>query len=741
MTEPLEPVDSAYRAPQGAGRGGAARDGVDLVRSVGQPPLTMRTTLPLHRLGLFLPLLLAAPALSQVTSTGVGGAQRDRHGLYQSNVVVPGKVVDLAQEPGGSLLYCTLEGTVGRIVPWTGAKVLATAQSGPFPNPLRAVASTPDGDVAVLDSGGDVYVLPDGKAPAVKVYSDLYMIGDATDLVVDARGSYLIASATPSTGQRGINWVSADGQSWGYWLVKHQPVQLAHDPLTGGLLISESGNGGALRLSVAGSPVHATNPLDTTTKPGLSAAADDGDLALEADGDVWWIAGTKVYKRARAAGTTSLVATTPGPLAGAAIARSTPQVPGSTWSLWVAQGGYPTLVRELFSVEAPGGAIAADQGPVPNRGAKVNVNFGFQVFDLAADNHGDLLVGGTLWGGQQFIKRVTLSPTPSIATVATSADGLLAPVEGLAVAPDDSVYVLERSGHVRRMTEGPLALQTVYSDPGDAIAVAKDLALDVDGTLYIASREGWDFGHVTAVSGGVGSVIATTEESRGLAANPAGGMYVTQWRGTGFEGSVDLFKFASNTFEPQPGFSGMNYSNGEAWGDGDLCVAADGSVYTISEDDWSLVRYDAALDGLERIGSGFLNRPSGLAIAPSTANSGSTTGWSLYASEWDNLWEFPSSQPPASTLVNAALGVGLARTPVAGWRPELGRPRAIAPGPLPGTLVVSDADGVLRQLDPAAGTLRELELAPRSGDAGPRAARVDGVWYVLEGWVIWRVEP
>ena len=26
----------------------------------------------------------------------------------------------------------------------------------------------------------------------------------------------------------------------------------------------------------------------------------------------------------------------------------------------------------------------------------------------------------------------------------------------------------------------------------------------------------------------------------------------------------------------------------------EVCVAADGSVYTISEDDWSLVRYDAA---------------------------------------------------------------------------------------------------------------------------------------------------
>ncbi|HVS16952.1 MAG TPA: hypothetical protein VMT18_00025, partial [Planctomycetota bacterium] len=56
-----------------------------------------------------LALLLATPsAPAQVSSTGVGGANRDRHGLYQSNVVLPGKVVDLAPEPEGSLLYCTL---------------------------------------------------------------------------------------------------------------------------------------------------------------------------------------------------------------------------------------------------------------------------------------------------------------------------------------------------------------------------------------------------------------------------------------------------------------------------------------------------------------------------------------------------------------------------------------------------------------------------------------------------------
>jgi hypothetical protein len=687
-------------------------------------------------------LSLAAVASAQVSAIGgPGGPARERHGLYDSTVEVPGKVVDLAPEPSGSLLYCTAEGTVGRILPWGADQVLATSGTGPFPHPLRAVARTNAGHVAVLDEQGHVRVLAGGVAPAVLVYSDLHMIGDATDLIVDARGSYLIASSTPSNGQRAVNWISADGQDWSYWLVKHQPVQLAHDPLTGGILISESGGGGALQLSQAGSPVHATHALDTTTKPGTSAAQDDGDVALEADGDVWWIAGNKLYLRSRSSNTTSLVLTMAGPLRGVAIGRSTPQVAGGGWSLYVAQGQGPTLVRELFAVQPPAGAIAQDQGPVPDRGLPVDVDFGFQVFDLAADNQGRLLVGGTLWGNTQYVKRVTLSPTPSIATLATSADGLLAPVEGLAVAPDDSIYVLGRTGAIQRISEGPFTLQTVFTDPLGTIGTAKDLALDVDGTLYVASRENWGVGSVSAVAGGAASVLANPAEARGLAANPAGGMYVSQWNGPGFEGAVELLKFTGNTFESQPGFSGINYANGGEWGDGDLCVAADGSVYTISEDDWSLVRYDAALDGLERIGSGFLNRPSGLAIAPSTAGSGSSTGWSLYASEWDHLWEFPHVQAPASTLVNAALGVGLARTPVAGWHPGLGRPRAIAPGPAPGTLLVADERGVLRELDPALGRVRELGLAARGELHSRRRARVGDATYVLEGWLVWRVGP
>jgi hypothetical protein len=78
-----------------------------------------------------------------------------------------------------------------------------------------------------------------------------------------------------------------------------------------------------------------------------------------------------------------------------------------------------------------------------------------------------------------------------------------------------------------------------------------------------------------------------------------------------------------------------------------------------------------------RIGSGYLNHPSGLAIAPSTAGSGSTTGWSLYVAEWNSLWEKPSVPAPASTLVDATMGLS------AGSGPASSGPRTVRPGPTP----------------------------------------------------------
>jgi hypothetical protein len=152
----------------------------------------------------------------------------------------------------------------------------------------------------------------------------------------------------------------------------------------------------------------------------------------------------------------------------------------------------------------------------------------------------------------------------------------------------------------------------------------------------------------------------------------------------------------------------MNYSNFYGWGDGDVCVDANGSIYTISEDDWSLIRYDPAEDAFVRFGSGYLNHPSGLAIAPSTAGSGSTTGWSLYVSEWDFLWEKPSVQPPASVLVDASLGISVGRSLAGAPNPTYGKPRVLVPGPRGAGGLIGTAAGWVLAFDPASGEVRPV---------------------------------
>lgn len=631
--------------------------------------------------------------------------------------LIEGTVKDLARDAAGRILYVTAEKEVGRIVPGGGRTVLASPANSTFPNELRALAETPSGNIAVLDAQGHVRVLSGGVAPAVLVYNDQYMIADATDLIVDARGSYLIASATPSSGQRGVNWVQGDGLNWGYYLVRHQPVQLAHDPLTGGILISETSSGGNLQLVEAGSAIRSTSGLDTSTHPGLNVAQDDGDVALEVNGNLYWIAGGSVYKRKRGAGTTTLFKTGLGQLRGVVIAPSSPFAGTTGFSLYLAEGANPTKLREIPNVGAPAPLIADDQGPVPGRGKKVNVTFGFQALDLAADNFGRLLLGGTNFGTPHYIKRVTLTGTPSIATVASTADGLAGIIEGLCVAPDDSIYALTRDGFIQHITEGPLTVNTVFGDPSGQITAGKDLALDVNGTLYVAARESWGFGKVMAVLGGAASLLALTVETRGLAANPLGGLFFSQWNNSGFQGTVDLLHFSDNSVTSMPGFVTMNYTNDFVWGDGDICVDAAGSVYTISEDDWSLIRYDPAQSGFVRFGSGYLNHPSGLAIAPSTASSGSTTGWSLYVSEFDFLWEKASVPAPAPTLVDSSLGLTSGRTLAGMPRPEFGKPEVIGSAGPGGGVLIGTREGWLLTLEPRTGAIRPV-AGPENGLSG-----------------------
>jgi len=659
------------------------------------------------------PFLLAALAGYASAQTSVpAGPPKTGPSIGAGDLVqiLAGEVRDLARDAQGRIVYCTAGGTVGRFSGTGPVEVLAT---GFFPFPLRAVAETLDGSLAVVDQFGDVRLVPANGGTAVRVHDNDLMIQDPTDLIVDGRGNFLIASATPSNGLRGINWVSSDGFRWGYYLVRHSPVQLAHDPLTNGVLIADANNGGNLQLVAAGNPLRPTSALDAVTHPGTSSALDDGTMALEADGDVYWCASGNVWKRSRAGGTTTLFASGFGVLRGSAIAASTPLRASATgWSLYVAEGANPTLVHELPGVDAPGAVIAADQGFVPGPGVKLNLTLGFQCYELTADASGRLLLGGSQFGSTHFVKRVTLSPTPSIATVASSANGLSGLVEGIVVAPDASLYCLTRPGPIQRITEGPLSVTTVFSDPTNAITAGKDLVRDVNGDFYVANRDAWGLGKVLKISGGVASLLVNANEARGLAATPGGGMYVSEWNGPGFQGTVDRYRFSDGVLEVQPGFSGINFTNDSVWGDGDLCVDAAGGVYSISEDDWSLVRYAPNQDGFARIGSGYLNHPSGLVIAPSTAGSGSTTGWSLYVSEFDFLYERASVQAPASTSVDASLGLmaGLGRALVAGLDPRYGQPRTLAPAPSGAGLLVATSQGWLLALDP-----ESQELTPVAG--------------------------
>src|SRR5262249_48901368 len=104
---------------------------------------------------------------------------------------VSGKIVDLTRHPNGKLLFCTDQANVGFInTPGGGVPIPATTVPGPFPLALRGVVGLPGGDVAVIDTDGDIYRLTGGSAPAVKVYDDLYMISAPTDFIVDAWGNY-----------------------------------------------------------------------------------------------------------------------------------------------------------------------------------------------------------------------------------------------------------------------------------------------------------------------------------------------------------------------------------------------------------------------------------------------------------------------------------------------------------------------------------------------------------------------
>jgi hypothetical protein len=94
--------------------------------------------------------------------------------------------------------------------------------------------------------------------------------------------------------------------------VRHAPVQLCADPLTGGIVISDAQNGGTCSSSRRPTPIDGPRPSTRRRIPGVSSVQDDGAVAAEADGDLYWAVGGNVYRRGRASGVTTLYASGSG---------------------------------------------------------------------------------------------------------------------------------------------------------------------------------------------------------------------------------------------------------------------------------------------------------------------------------------------------------------------------------------------------------------------------------------------
>lgn len=627
---------------------------------------------------------------------------------------VAGRVVDMSRTSSGELLFCTQQGNVGTVDAGGAVTLLATSATAPFPSDLRAVAPAAGGDIAVLDAASDIYLLPGGAAPAQLFYSDLYIVNDPTDLVLDAAGNFVITSNTATSGVRAVDWISADGQRWAYYKIAHSPIAVAADPVGGDLLIADANNGGALRLIDSDDDSHPTSPLDTSTQPGFSLGAQDGDMALESDGDVLFVAGGSVYRFDRLAGTSSLLVSGLGSLRGIAIATSSGSVPSASgWSAYVAEdAGSQTALREIGDVGAPADVTAADLGTVPGRGQQLMFFSGIHAFDLEVDAGGDLVIGGELWGDDYAVRRIEL-PSLDVSVVADDTDGISGRVEAVSPTPDGGFYILTSPGHIQRIEPGG-AVSTVFSDPFDLIGTGKDLVWDRNGFLFVANYFSWGNGSlVRRAPNGNAAQLLSTDETRGLAADPGSAqMLLTEWVDSGFNSRVHEYEPVTNDLTPIPGFDQLNLTNAAAWGDGKLVLDVEGNIYVTSEDDFSLYRFNRETGKKVRIGSGYINHPTGVAIARSTI--ASTTGWSLFVAEWNYLWEIADVPAPASRKLD--FGAPPTGRVVASLHPDSGLPRALASDPLSGGLLVTTTEGHLLSVDTDAGTWTTLSTSPQVRD-------------------------
>lgn len=589
---------------------------------------------------------LALAALAWIQPSWAGAASPTPPG---GGIPLPGRVVDLTRDAQGLLTYATEEGELGQLL---GGAAQALPGVGPFAEELVAVHAGPTGDWWVLDALGDLHRVPAAGGAAAQIYDDLYLINQPTDLLVDTAGDALIAGRTISSGTRAVMRVSTDGERWMYYTTDIAPLGLAVE-VNGTSIAVTTTSGGLLEL------------WDEDGIPRFSEFATgaaghvedlDGDLACGTDGTRWWSAGNEVWKLASGSSVPQLELDAGAPVRALSLANSSS---GSGTSLYYATDlGTSSEIHELGVSTAATPLLASSFGEVPGRGIFRLFHSSMNAFCLTSDANGDLLLGGDEWGADAEVRRIDL-PELTTQRLTSPSDGVGLRVEGLVLQPDGSALILERSGQVSRLdlSSGTPQVAPVWTESGDPIVTAKGLAAGRQGQLWVAQRTAFDSGSVQALQAdGSTVVLAATEDSRGLAAHPFGPELLSStWKDAGFNGTVgslDPDMPSGNPPEVLPGFGEVNYSNGANWGDGDVLVDAAGRIYTLSEDDFSVYRYDPFAQGKARLGSGYLNRPAGLAIAPSLPDSNSTTGFSLFVTEWNRLWEIPGVPPAAPRLLD-----------------------------------------------------------------------------------------
>jgi len=609
-------------------------------------------------------------------------------GLAQATLALPGEAQDLDRTATGDLLVTTSAGHVIEVTSSGSATWLASP--GDLVRPAVASVSLGPGSAAVIDDTGSIYEVGTVPGTPQLLYGDVYLVREPTDLAIDTAGTFWIACKTVSNNTRCIAHASGDGRRWAYYSVEGSPLALASDPVSGGMLLSDGFNG--LETLVAdgdGAPVRQIVGSAT----GFTAGRLDGDVAINDAGDVYVAADATVLFHDRSAGTTTTFTTLPGTVRGLALA---PASTGGGDSLWIAYGNGSSTLQEVLLGEVAADRVVPAITDVPGTGAQL-LTYGLNANCATVDLDGNLLVGGDVFGAAVRIDRIEL---PSLATsvVADAADGLSSRIEGMHVQADGRIIALAAFGAVHTVDEGPGApsVAALFSDPLNQITTGKGMAVDRKGDIYIADRQGWAFGlvHRLDASGGFATLLAL-QDTRGVLGDTLGGrLLANEWRGTGFNGVVGVIDEVSASLDPLVGFDGLNISNQSNVGDGAMVMDASGRIYVSCEDEFAVRAWNPATQRTYRIGSGYLNRATGLAITRSTNPAASSTGFSLYVSQWNRLHEIPGVPPAAPRTVDLeAPGCGELLT----WsRPEWGRPIAVAYDDAGARLVaVTDGDAVV----------------------------------------------